>query len=116
MSERPIRKQLYTAIVTALALGASVVMSSHAQEGEGDPVQTPDIDIVLVETPEGETLPDVIPAVGEPPEEVEPLPVLPEGIALDNNGDPYPEGGPAGLYNAIVDKEQRLCVQIWSVS
>jgi hypothetical protein len=108
-SKRPIRKQLYTAIATALALGASVVMSSHAQESEPDLVPVLDVDIVLLETPgTGETLPGDIPEVGELPEEVEPLPTLPEGIALDNDGNAYPEGGPAGLYNAIVDKQQKL--------
>jgi hypothetical protein len=108
MNERPIRKQLYTAIATALALGASVVMSSHAQEGETDPVPGLDVDIVLVETPGGDELPGDVPEVGELPEELEPLPTLPEGIALDANGDPYPAGGPPGLYTAITDKEQKL--------
>jgi hypothetical protein len=34
--------------------------------------------------------------------------MLPEGVALDNDGNAYPEGGPAGLYNAIVDKQQKV--------
>jgi hypothetical protein len=108
MSERPIRKQLYTAIVTALALGASVVISAHAQDGDTDLIPSLDVEIVLVETPEGDGLPGEIPEGGELPGDTEPLPTLPEGIALDNDGNAYPEGGPAGLYNAITDKQQKL--------
>ena len=108
MSERPIKKQLYTAIITALAIGASAVMPSYAQEGDIDPVPSLDVDIVLVETPGGDELPGEVPEVAELPEELEPLPTLPEGIALDKDGNVYPEGGPAGLYNAITDKQQKL--------
>ena len=43
-----------------------------------------------------------------PADETEALPVQPQNVALDNDGNPYPEGGPAGLYNAIVDKQQKL--------
>jgi len=116
-TEHPKTKQLYAAIATALALGASVVMTSHAQEGVTDPVQSLDIDIVLVETPEVEPLPEDIPDLGQLPEEIEPLPVHPE-VAVDNDGYAYDgpaydgpayEGeGPAGLYNAIIDKQQKL--------
>ncbi|MCK5360886.1 MAG: hypothetical protein KAJ95_09690 [Gammaproteobacteria bacterium] len=108
MSERPTKKLLYIAIATALTLGTSIAMSSHAQEGDTDPNPILDVDIVLVETPGGDELPGELPDVGELPEEIEPLPTLPEGIALDNDGNAYPEGGPAGLYNAIVDKQQKL--------
>ena len=122
ISEHPKTKQLYAAIATALALGASVVMTSHAQEGVTDPAQSLDIDIVLVETPGGETLPEEIPEAGQLPVETEALTVQPK-VAVDNDGYAYEgpayeslayegpayEGeGPAGLYNAILDKQQKL--------
>ncbi|MEA1889798.1 MAG: hypothetical protein U9N50_08480 [Pseudomonadota bacterium] len=111
-TERPKTKQLYAAIATALALGASVVMTSHAQEGDIDPVQTPDIDVVLAETPEVEPLPEEIPEIGQLPVETETLTVHPD-VAVDNDGyaydgDAYAGVGPAGLYNAILDKQQKL--------
>ena len=107
-TERPKNKQLNTAIAIALAFGASVVMTSHARESEADSTQDLDIDVVVVETPSAGQLPSEIPDVGQLPEEIEPLPVLPGDVALDSEGNAYPDGGPAGLYNAIVDKQQKL--------
>ena len=68
-------------------------------------------DGLLDETPDIEPLPEDIPEVGGLDEEIDPLPtvpVLPEDVALDNEGNAYPEGGPGGLYNAIIDKQTKL--------
>lgn len=35
----------------------------------------------------------------------EPEPPDPSSVALDAEGNPYPQGGPPGLYNAIIDKQ-----------
>lgn len=98
ITECPGRMNLYTSIASALVLGVTASMASQAQEGDVEPTQVPDVEVVLVETPE----------VEQQAAEIEPQPSLPEGVALDNDGNAYPQGGPAGLYNAIIDKQQKL--------
>ena len=85
-----------SAIMASCCLfGAFFVIPGFAQEGDIEPVETVEIVEDTTETP---PLAEIL----------EPAPVLPEGVALDSEGTAYPEGGPAGLYNAIVDKQQKL--------
>lgn len=98
INERTCRNNLYTSIASALVLGVSASLSSQAQEGDVDQVQVPDVEIVQLESPE----------VEQQAADIELQPSLPEGVALDNDGNAYPPGGPAGLYNAIIDKQQKL--------
>ena len=92
---RPDFRASSAVIASCCLFGACFVIPGFAQEGDIEPVET--IEIVEGTT---ETLPLA--------EIVEPAPALPEGVALDNEGNAYPDGGPAGLYNAIVDKQQKL--------
>lgn len=55
---------------------------------------------------------DDSPDTAEPPESPEMTDeneeISPETVAMDSEGNPYPEGGPPGLYNAIIDKQTKL--------
>jgi hypothetical protein len=115
---------MLTALSAALLLAGASSMPLHAQDTEvidnevipEQPVLNPDPGVVEVETPQmdtdtGETgdTPETPGEMVEGPAEEPPAPpMLPEGVALDNDGNAYPEGGPAGLYNAIVDKQQKV--------
>jgi hypothetical protein len=98
INKRPLRKQLHTPAAFMLALAVSASMPCYAQGDEADPVLAPDVDVALVDIPE----------TGELPAELEIIPILQLDVALDSDGNAYPEGGPAGLYNAIVDKQQKV--------
>ena len=98
INEHSCSKNLYTFIASALVLGVTASMSSQAQEVDVDPAQAPNAEVVELVSDE----------VNQQAAEIELQPSLPEAVALDNDGNVYPPGGPAGLYNAIVDKQQKL--------
>ncbi len=98
VDNRICRIKLCGSIASALVLGVTTSMSCQAQEGGLDPAPVPDAEIIQVDSP----------AVEQQVLDVEIQPSLPEGVALDNDGNAYPIGGPAGLYNAIIDKQQKL--------
>jgi hypothetical protein len=98
VDKRFCRVYLCSSIASALVLGVTTSMSCQAQEGVLDPAPVPDAEIIQVDSP----------AVEQQALDVEIQPSLPDGVALDNDGNAYPIGGPAGLYNAIIDKQQKL--------
>ncbi len=98
VDKRICRIKLCGSIASALVLGVTTSMSCQAQEGDVGAQQVPDAEIIQVDSP----------AVEQQVLDVEIQPSLPEGVALDNDGNAYPIGGPAGLYNAIIDKQQKL--------
>jgi len=113
------RKRTMKAAAGVLALSLLLLGSGGALFGQtmGDNVPDPpgdgailadDVDVPGTESPDGTAgtggrdVPGIAGATEgngdiEPPD--------PSAVALDADGNPYPEGGPAGLYNAIVDKQ-----------